>query len=87
MRVNLFAEAKINGKTVCHPVIPCDTFSQAFAYDHLLPAEDFYVMPRNPWQQGKKSGKLGTNGNKKQKDGKKNVRQNTVSPVAPVQGK
>jgi hypothetical protein len=42
--VNLFAETVINGKTIRKPVTPADQMMQAFAYNHLLPAGNFYAM-------------------------------------------
>ena len=39
--VRLFGEAVVGGKKVEKAVIPCDEFMQAFAYTHLLPAEEF----------------------------------------------
>lgn len=44
MPVSLFAETVINGKTVRKPVIAADQMMQAFAYNHLLPTENFYAM-------------------------------------------
>lgn len=45
-RIELFAEAKIGNRTIRRKVIPADIFSQAFAYDHLLPARDFLIGTR-----------------------------------------
>ena len=39
--VNITARAKIGGKPVRVPVIPCDEYEQAFAWKHLLPAKTF----------------------------------------------
>ena len=37
----VFATAKIGGKKVRVPVVPCDEYEQAFAWKHLVPAETF----------------------------------------------
>jgi hypothetical protein len=59
--VSLFAEAVINGNTVRKPVIAADQMMQAFAYNHLLPAENFYAMqyrvPSRKTESSKKSNK------------------------------
>ena len=39
--IKVFASATIGGKTVRHPVMPCDEYEQAFAWKHLVPAEEF----------------------------------------------
>lgn len=39
--IKIFASATIGGKTVRHPVMPCDEYEQAFAWKHLVPAEEF----------------------------------------------
>ena len=44
--IELFAEAKIGNRTIRRKVIPADIFSQAFAYDHLLPAHEFLIGTR-----------------------------------------
>ena len=44
MPIQIFSEAVINGKTVRKRVTPADEMMQAFAYNHLLPAENFYAM-------------------------------------------
>ena len=44
--VEIYAEAKINGRTVRKKVVSADIFNQAFAYDHLLPARDFCIGTR-----------------------------------------
>lgn len=41
-QLKLEASAVIDGRTVTHPVIPADEYNQAFAYMHLLPAEELY---------------------------------------------
>lgn len=41
--VQLFASAEIGGRTVRHPVIPCDEYEQAFAWKHLVPAVSFLL--------------------------------------------
>ena len=46
--IKLFASATINGQTVRHPVMPCDEYEQAFAWKHLLPAEDFLFRGSPP---------------------------------------
>ena len=50
--IKLFASATINGQTVRHPVMPCDEYEQAFAWKHLVPAEDFlfrgFPPPKKP---------------------------------------
>ena len=43
----LFATAKIDGRTVRVPVAPCDEYEQAFAWKHLVPAETFLIMSRS----------------------------------------
>lgn len=42
--VALFAETVIDGKPIRKPVTPADQMMQAFAYNHLLPAGNFYAM-------------------------------------------
>jgi hypothetical protein len=42
--ISLFAEASIQGKTVRKPITPADQMMQAFAYNHLLPAGNFFAM-------------------------------------------
>ena len=44
--VQVFAAARIGGRTVRVPVVPCDEYEQAFAWSHLVPAETFLVMSR-----------------------------------------
>ena len=39
----MFATAKIDGRTVRVPVVPCDEYEQAFAWKHLVPAETFLM--------------------------------------------
>ena len=39
--VRLFGETVMDGKKLEKEVIPCDEYMQAFAYTHLLPAEEF----------------------------------------------
>ena len=50
--IKIFASATINGKTVRHPVMPCDEYEQAFAWKHLVPAEEFlfrgFPPPKKP---------------------------------------
>ena len=46
--VELFAEAVINGKKVEKRVIPCEECTQAFAYTHLLPAEELSLGTQRP---------------------------------------
>ena len=41
--IKIFAEAEINGRKVRRAVVPADIFNQAFAYDHLLPAQEFCI--------------------------------------------
>ncbi len=41
--VRIEASAVIDGKTVRHPVVPCDEYEQAFAWKHLVPADDFLL--------------------------------------------
>ena len=54
--VKIFAEAEINGRKVRKAVVPADIFNQAFAYDHLLPAEEFCIGVRRygNWNKNKK---------------------------------
>ena len=42
-KLEFIAEAEINGKIIRKKVIPCEIFNQAFAYDHLLPMQNFYL--------------------------------------------
>lgn len=44
--VKIYAEAEINGRKVRKAVVPADIFNQAFAYDHLLPAQEFCIGVR-----------------------------------------
>jgi len=85
--IRLYAESKINGEVVRHKVIPCDTFSQAFAYDHLLPAQDFYLFPRNRWQGANKNGNKNAKGknNKNNKNGKNGKAQQPAKPASAAQ--
>ena len=50
--MKIFAAAMINGQTVRHPVMPCDEYEQAFAWKHLVPAEEFlfrgFPPPKKP---------------------------------------
>ena len=41
--IKIFVEAKAGDRTIRKKVIPADIFNQAFAYDHLLPAQDFQI--------------------------------------------
>jgi hypothetical protein len=41
--VSLVGYARIEGRLVSHPVIPCDDLMQAFIYRHLVPAQEFQV--------------------------------------------
>ena len=56
--IKIFASATIDGKTVRHPVMPCDEYEQAFAWKHLVPAEEFLFRgfpkpkkPAKPWYE------------------------------------
>lgn len=40
----IYAEAQVNGQTIRRQVIPAEEMMQAFAYNHLVPAESFYMM-------------------------------------------
>ena len=57
--IKVFASATINGKTVRHPVMPCDEYEQAFAWKHLVPAEEFLFRgipaPKKPVKRGYES--------------------------------
>ena len=53
--VKIFASATINGKTVRHPVMPCDEYEQAFAWKHLVPAEEFLFRGFPPSKKGAKA--------------------------------
>ena len=44
--IRIFGEAKINGKVVRVPVLPADEAMQAFAYTHLVPAEELLLNTR-----------------------------------------
>ena len=44
--LQIYAEAKINGKLVKVPVLPTDEMMQAFAYTHLVPAEELLLNTR-----------------------------------------
>ena len=58
--VKIFAEAEINGRKVRKAVVPADIFNQAFAYDHLLPAQEFCIGVRRygNWNKNKSQKKL-----------------------------
>lgn len=52
--IEIYAEARIEGRLVRKKVIPADIFNQAFAYDHLLPARDFCIGTRTDrWSKPK----------------------------------
>lgn len=42
--IKVFAESVGEGTSLTRQVIPADQMMQAFAYNHLLPAENFYAM-------------------------------------------
>ena len=65
-KVDIFAEARINGRKVRKAVVPADIFNQAFAYDHLLPAKEFCIGVR----------RYG-NSNKNKKPNSKNIQKNS----------
>jgi hypothetical protein len=44
LRLNLEGRAKVQGREVVHAVVPADDLMQAFAYHHLVPAEDLSVV-------------------------------------------
>lgn len=46
--IRLFAETESGESAIRHSVIPADTFDQAFAYQHLLPAKTFYIGTIRP---------------------------------------
>ena len=52
--VTVYAEAVINGRKVRKEVVPADIFNQAFAYDHLLPAQELCIGVRRFGGQQKK---------------------------------
>lgn len=54
--ITIYAEADINGRVVRKKVVAADIFNQAFAYDHLLPAEYFCIGTR-AWNNRKKAAK------------------------------
>ena len=59
-KLEFYAEAEINGKIVRKKVIPCEVFNQAFAYDHLLPMQNFYFgTPYRNSKTVKKASKSG----------------------------
>lgn len=59
--IKIFAESVGEGERLRRQVIPADQMMQAFAYDHLLPAESFYAMqyraPVRKSDAGKKGAK------------------------------
>ena len=65
-KVDIFAEARINGRKVRKAVVPADIFNQAFAYDHLLPAKEFCIGVR----------RYG-NSNKNKKPNSQNIQKNS----------
>ena len=62
--ITVYAEAVINGRKVRKEVVPADIFNQAFAYDHLLPAQELCIGVR-------KFGNKPNKANKKKPDVKK----------------
>jgi hypothetical protein len=48
--VEIFGKAEINGKIVEKKAIPCDEMMQAFAYFHLVPADELFVFPKRQFQ-------------------------------------
>jgi hypothetical protein len=42
--LELEGRARIDGQTVCRPVVPADDVMQAFLYRHLVPAQQFLVV-------------------------------------------
>ena len=48
MQLNFNAEYSVNGKKYSVPVIPADETMQAFAYTHLVAAENFYCYTMRP---------------------------------------
>ena len=53
--IKIFASATIGGKTVRHPVMPCDEYEQAFAWKHLVPAEEFLFRGFPPPKKARKA--------------------------------
>ena len=49
----IFARAEIGGKTLRKRVIPCDEFEQAFAWRHLVEAEQFLMRVVRPKKKAK----------------------------------
>jgi len=41
--LNLEGTARINGRTVKHPVVPAEDMMQAFLYRHLVPSQEFLL--------------------------------------------
>ena len=54
--IKIFASAVVDGQTVRHPVMPCDEYEQAFAWKHLVPAEEFLFRGFPPPKQQRKRG-------------------------------
>jgi hypothetical protein len=46
--LHLEGHAEIGGKDVTRPVVPCDNMMQAFAYWHLVPAEELLAVVQAP---------------------------------------
>ena len=57
LNIRIYAEITVKGRTIRKPVIPADIFNQAFAYDHLLPAESFCIGSRPAWSNRKSAPK------------------------------
>jgi hypothetical protein len=43
-KTEIFAEAQIGGNLKRVKVVPCDEYEQAFAWKHLVPAQDFVMF-------------------------------------------
>jgi hypothetical protein len=50
MRLCLEGRAMIDGKEVVHQAVPADEIMQAFFYKHLVPAQDFTLVPEDRFQ-------------------------------------
>ena len=44
VRLHLLGQARIKGQEVAHPAVPADDLTQAFAYHHLVPAQELDVV-------------------------------------------
>lgn len=47
INLHLISSAEIDGKTIVHPVAPCEDMMQAFLYRHLVPSQELFAAPLN----------------------------------------